>query len=190
MWSFTGGTIDVTVHIKGKWKARSYAQFAIGLHVGGNTVNECFEEYCAATFGQKFKELRENHPDDYLFLMENFEQEKIQFTVDKLNNSESIRVRLPGNLTSNSKDKLSIPSKTFRSFFNATIEKLVKQLEILLLSDVNEMQNVQMVFVVGGFAQSSIVINELKNKFDRFNIVVPENPELAVMHGAVIFGFQ
>lgn len=186
---FTGGTIDITEHMRENRRANSYQQKALGLKWGGTTVNKCFEEYCSSEFKSDFEELKENHPDDYLYLMENFEHEKIQFTVDKLIKSEYIRVRIPVSLSNNGKDKLFIPSKTVRSFFNTSIDGLVKKLKQLLLSAENGMQTVKTIFVVGGFAESSIVVCELKREFSQFDIVVPKKPELAVMHGAVLFGF-
>ncbi|CAC5386627.1 unnamed protein product [Mytilus coruscus] len=187
-----GGTIDITVHRRGQGHL-TYKDKALGLKWGGKKVNECFEEYFEKNFlpkiGLALTEIKEKHPDDYLYLMENFEQEKIQFTVDKMNKSEMIKVRLPGLLSRDKKKQLWIPSSTFRSFFDTSINGLVEKLNLLLQSDVNEMQDINLILVVGGFAESSIVISELKNKFSNFNIVVPEKPGLAVMHGAVLFGF-
>lgn len=164
-----------------------YKDKALGLKWGGKKVNESFEEYCVSMFGQCFNELKRKHPDDYLYLMETFEHEKIKFNVHKLNKGEIVRIRLPASLSE--KDKLDIQSDLFRSFYDIPINDLIEKLNQLLKSDVNEMQDINLILVVGGFAESSIVISELKIKFSNFDIVVPEKPGLAVMHGAVLFGF-
>ncbi|CAG2225197.1 unnamed protein product [Mytilus edulis] len=183
-----GGTIDITVHKKEQKRTDSYQKKALGLKWGGKKVNDCFEEHCSSTFN-RFTSFKRKHPDDYLFLMENFEQEKMQFNVDKMNKRETVRVRLPVSLTTNNSDKLSISAKSFRSFYDTPVNGLIEKLNQLLQSDVNEMQDINLILVVGGFAESSIVISELKKNFSNFNIVVPEKPGLAVMRGAVLFGF-
>ncbi|XP_063403618.1 heat shock 70 kDa protein 12B-like [Mytilus trossulus] len=183
-----GGTIDITVHKKEQKRNDSYQKKALGLKWGGKKVNDCFEEYCSSEF-KRFTAFKRKHPDDYLHLMENFEQEKMQFNVDKMNKRGNVKVGLPASFPKVDTTKLSITSDIFRSFYDTPINGLIEKLNQLLQSDVNEMQDIKLILVVGGFAESSIVINELKKNFRNFDIVVPEKPGLAVMHGAVLFGF-
>ncbi|XP_076082445.1 heat shock 70 kDa protein 12A-like [Mytilus galloprovincialis] len=178
-----GGTIDITVHQKGHGKV----QKVMGLEWGSKKVNECFEDYCLGLFGDGFTDLRVNNPDDYLFLMENFEQEKLQFTTEKLNKVEKILIRLPASLLYNKTQKLAIPTNVFRSFYDNSIDGLIRALNELFHYE--EMKNVKTIIAVGGFAESSIIINELRSSVKGLDIVVPGNPGLAVMRGAILNGF-
>lgn len=159
----------------------------MGLEWGSKKVNECFEDYCLGLFGDGFTDLRVNNPDDYLFLMENFEQEKLQFTTEKLNKVEKILIRLPASLLYNKTEKLAIPTNVFRSFYDNSIDGLIRELNELFHYE--EMKNVKTIIAVGGFAESSIIINELRSRFKGLDIIVPGNPGLAVMHGAILNGF-
>jgi hypothetical protein len=44
--------------------------------------------------------------------------------------------------------------------------------------------------MVGGFSESEYVQKSIQTSFPDINVLIPEDPELAVMKGAVLFGFN
>ena len=54
-----------------------------------------------------------------------------------------------------------------------------------------ENQNLDFIVMIGGFSNSPIVVQEVKDQVSSFlPVIVPENAELSVVQGAVMFGWK
>lgn len=83
-------------------------------------------------------------------------------------------------------DKMRINWAVFRSFFDTSIKKTSAHVaEVLAHEDI---QGCNTILMVGGFAGCVLLQKAIKEKFPGMNVVVPLDPELAVIKGAVIFG--
>jgi len=76
---------------------------------------------------------------------------------------------------------------------NKTVEvakKITSHIEKEILSEIDD-ENLDAVLLVGGFANSPIVSDEIRRLFrNQILLIVPENSELCVVKGAVLFGWK
>lgn len=77
-----------------------------------------------------------------------------------------------------------VPLSKILHFFRPVVDKIVKHVSDLLARD-----PVDYILLVGGFAESKILMHRVKNAFENSNtrVVVPLRPSLAVVRGAVAF---
>lgn len=86
-------------------------------------------------------------------------------------------------------DKMRINSDIIHNLFKPTIDNIIVLMENVL-TDYKDAHNVKEIFMVGGFSECSLVQDALGRTFSNNNIVFPEQPELVVIKGAVLFGHQ
>nr|XP_019922341.2 heat shock 70 kDa protein 12A-like [Crassostrea gigas] len=67
---------------------------------------------------------------------------------------------------------------TFTNLFTV-VEKVLKHENAVGVNDI---------ILVGGFAQADIIVKQFEEKFSGYNIIIPTDPVLAVLKGAVMFG--
>ena len=73
--------------------------------------------------------------------------------------------------------------------FEEQISKIINHVSKLL--KLPDLQNVRYLFLVGGFAESQILQNSMRENFkDKLKVVIPPRPGTAVMNGAVLFGLN
>lgn len=205
-----GGTTDITVHeVTGQNTLKEIHQ-ACGGHYGGNTVNaEFFKFLTTLLSGPVIKEIRDKHPSEYFDFMTTFEHKKTSFTTDE---KSMVTVRIPvvwmevfkdntgetleealldssynGKVTIN-KDKLRMKYELFRKFFDYSINNVLKVFEDLFKKPA--IANIRTLLAVGGYSESSVLINAIKQKFPNLTVIVPKDPGLAVLKGAVLYGFE
>jgi len=211
---FLGGTTDITVHeVTGPDTLKEIHQ-ACGGHYGGNTVNQEFFKFLSRLFGGPvIQEIRTKHPSEYFDLMSTFEQKKTSFTdKDPSDDKAWVTIRFPivwmdtyeehtgetltealPNTSFKGKiivvnDKLRINNQLYRKFFDYSIENVLRVFEELFNNP--EIANISTLLAVGGFSDSSLLIGAIKNKFPNLSIIVPRDPGLAVLKGAVLYGFE
>ncbi|XP_063416315.1 heat shock 70 kDa protein 12A-like [Mytilus trossulus] len=204
------GTTDITVHeVTGQNTLKEIHQ-ACGGHYGGITVNAEFYKFLTTLLsGPVIKEIRDKHPSEYFDFMTAFEHKKTSFSVDE---KSMITVRIPvvwmevfkdntdetleeaildsaynGKVTIN-KDKLRMKYELFRKFFDYSINNVLRVFEDLFQKPTIE--NIRTVLAVGGYSESPVLINTIKEKFPKLTIIVPKDPGLAVLKGAVLYGFE
>lgn len=92
--------------------------------------------------------------------------------------------RYGSNLQTRRATTVLVPLSKIQNFFRPVVEKIVKH-----VSDLLERTPVDYILLVGGFAESKILMHRVKNAFENDNtrVVVPLRPSLAVVRGAVSF---
>ena len=84
------------------------------------------------------------------------------------------------------KDKMNIEHDLFVHFFQASKEKIVAHVKEL--SEKEELSNGSIIVLVGGYAESKLLQDFVRTSFSPKTVIVPNQPGLAVLKGAVIFG--
>ena len=84
---------------------------------------------------------------------------------------------------------LSLSSRMMKKLFKPTIDRIKDHLKGLLQKP--ELFKVKTMLLVGGFADSALLQQEIKKAFSRHvRVLVPNNAIAAVVEGAVVFGKQ
>lgn len=206
-----GGTIDITAHeVMADAGLRELHQ-ASGGYYGGTCVNDEIMSFFKRLFGAPvLMRLKEENPGDYLDLMNDIEMKKCTYSpkMDKNN----ITLRLPVTLLDAYKeetecqieeclqdtafaddvqikrDKMMISKKLFGSFFKSSVDNVVRIIKEIL--DTPSMSEVTTFLAVGGYAESALIKETLQTTFPEKKIVIPTDPSLSVLKGAVIYGFE
>lgn len=85
---------------------------------------------------------------------------------------------------------LRIDAPLMHSLFQKVIEPTIKILETML-NNVLRLKEISYIFLVGGFAESSMLKREMKLTFEpAIKIIVPYQPYRAVLYGACRFGLD
>jgi hypothetical protein len=85
-------------------------------------------------------------------------------------------------------NKLRINNQLYRTFFDYYIENVLRVLEKLFNKP--EIANISTLLAVGGYSDSPLLIGAIKDKFPHLSVIVPRDPGLAVLKGAVLYGLQ
>ncbi|XP_062620792.1 heat shock 70 kDa protein 12A-like isoform X1 [Saccostrea cucullata] len=204
-----GGTVDITLHQVLEGGGLRELHKASGGDYGGNQVNKRFIKFIEELFGQSVIELiKQQHPSDWVEILTNFEHKKR--TTMKSNDQERVVIRFPvsfveeynnlknsdfhermkslgyGDEVEVKKDKLYIKWKRFKSFFDISFRGIKNCVENIIENG----SNTETILFVGGFAESPYLIQMLREHFSKFKVLVPEDPSLVVLRGAVLFGFD
>ena len=154
--------------------------------------------------------VKDESPGEWLDLMNEFEMKKCTFTSSDQRDKITIRVpvslleayehstdcRLEEEIGNTpfarsvhlKNDKLSISSVMFQGFFKESVEEVIKYVRDLL--DKPQVRGVESLLAVGGYSESPLMIAALKQSFPNMRVVVPSTPSLAVLYGAVIYGYE
>ncbi|KAK3099585.1 hypothetical protein FSP39_006557 [Pinctada imbricata] len=193
-----GGTIDLTAHEIIERGGLKEIHQASGGNWGGTSVNQKFIEFLAKLLGDgAIERIRRNEPADWLEVIDNFEQKKCTYN---FNGNENISLRVPVSVSEVLKtkqpltgpnvyfkrDKLTIAPELFMSFFEESLEMICKSVRDTL----DSLSGVQSILIVGGFADCNLVIQKLRSEFENYTVLVPEEPRLAVLKGAVMHGMD
>lgn len=85
------------------------------------------------------------------------------------------------------REKLQIEGRIIQECFNESITNLIEHVKNLLRKP--QLRNVKTIMLVGGFSESDILKSYVKSAFQgRLAVVVPEQAEIAVVKGAVMYG--
>jgi hypothetical protein len=144
-------------------------------HYGGNTVNQEFFKFLERLFGGPvIQEIRTKHPSEYFELMSTFEQKKTSFTDKDVSNDkamvtlrvpmiwldtfkehtgETLKEALPNTVFSKkvivANDKLRINNQLYRTFFDYSIENVLRVFEELFNKP--EIANISTLLAVGNW---------------------------------------
>ena len=201
---YAGGTTDIIaqeIHANGSLREIVSAS---GGDWGGTTVDDEFLAHLHSIHGQSFEEFKTNEAFDYLSLLREFEVKKRTPQVQS-DASSPVVLQVPMSATTlpqtqsniaidgkslNSmylkKDKMLIEHDLFMHFFQASKEKIVAHVKEL--SEKEELSNVSTIVLVGGYAESKLLQDFVRTSFSSKTVIVPNQPGLAVLKGAVIFG--
>lgn len=156
------------------------------------------------------KKLEKEHPRSFIELERQFEITKSNF--DGIDVKKKINIRLPPKfiqlsekLTGNDLDSLQIPkpyaskvwyssdeqeltisADVFHGFFKTTIDKITRHVDSLMIRLSPTV--IDYIFMVGGFSDSPVLHNIVKKVYKKAVVIVPNDPQIAVLKGAVLFG--
>lgn len=206
--SFVGGTFDITVHEKIEGGKLREIHQATGGPWGGTAVDAAFEDRLTEILGEKvMKTLREKRTETYLDIFgREFEIAKRGF---KSTGGDTIRMTISyvvldelcleiekkslKNMFKDVKgmhikgDKLHISPETMKQFFDTQVKEIIQHIQALLKKSIG----ISLILLVGGSAESEYIQSELRktiSKDSSARLVIPPEPNLAVLKGAVIFG--
>uniref|UniRef100_K1QA88 Heat shock 70 kDa protein 12A n=1 Tax=Magallana gigas TaxID=29159 RepID=K1QA88_MAGGI len=203
-----GGTVDVSVQETTDTGKMKSIYEVCGGPWGGTIVDQQFIQFLIKLVGADvFTEFKTESRFEYLELMRILEIKKSKLITTL---KYKIPVRMPTALfeileehtgcgiseiivnspfadsISSLQDKISFDASLFRSFFRSSIQDIISHLRSVLEDPV--FKDLLGIVVVGGYADSRLVIDSLKDSFPRKRIIVPNKAGLAVAKGAVLFG--
>lgn len=207
-----GGTVDVTVHqIIDENRVREVYK-ATGGAWGGTKVDESFVEYLVSMFSDEvIQTLKKQYASDWVDMMRDFEQVKRTISLD--NGEDYVRIMLRPcvrdvyqevmevNLVAAFQNNISrkgatlrgarlqIPKKVIAEMIENVSKSISSHARFLMQQTSDE--GLDFIMMVGGFSNSPIVVDEVKKVVgDCMPVIVPEEAHLAVLRGAVIFGWK
>lgn len=210
MHLFSGGTVDITVHEVEKSGQLKELERASGGDWGGTSVDVAFKNALAEIVTEEMIErYRQKYPEDYLELTKSFEiKKRCQKGQESLHSAITLRIPFSFNeecfkmlgtdlATMISKFKfrdhmiwrtgtLRIKIEFFERFFQPACNGIIKHVKELFQS--TKIKDVNKILMVGGFSESYILQEEIRNAFPNCQIIVPKEAGLAVLRGAVLFG--
>ena len=185
---------------------------ANGGNWGGTKVDSFFRSLLASIVGNDVIEaFTTDHKYDYLELLRDFEikkrtiypdlAEKVTFKVP-INLLETFREVHPGKdikavVTSNAKfknqltwtgDKIRMEANLTKTLFDESCKKIVDHMHQLFRHP--NVKDVPSILLVGGFAESPMLQEALREAFRNKKVIVPQDAGLAVLKGAVLYGHQ
>ncbi|KAL3878541.1 hypothetical protein ACJMK2_030881 [Sinanodonta woodiana] len=206
-----GGTVDITVHEVMDDRELRELHRASGGDWGGTKVDNAFTDLLTDIIGNDVMiEVNKKDKSAFIDLFREFEVKKRTFKPDmkgKLNIRVPIALaeickakrgkEIKDIIASKAKyknrmswigDKLRIESDVAADFFQESCNAIVEHLESLFNEP--EVQDVTTILMVGGYSESPILQDFVKTNFKQKRILIPPEPELAVVKGAVIFGYK
>ena len=206
-----GGTVDLTVHemedhgtLKELYKASGGAWGAIG-------VDTEFEHLLVKIFGIDFVvSFKNTKPAGWVDLMIAFEAKKRTASPNK---STPLNISLPfsfiehysrlkgqsvemaikrfGNkdIKWSSQGMLRLSPSAMHALFEPVMKDIVRHVSELLRKP--ELDLVKFMFLVGGFAESPLLQNEIRKAFSSvLRVIIPQDCGLTILKGAVMFGLD
>ena len=206
-----GGTVDLTVHelgAKGKlkelYKATGGAWGSIGI--------DCqFEALLVDIFGEDFLvDFIKKKPISWLELMTIFEAKKRSFSPHK---HVAVNISLPfafieyykelsgktieaavrqygdQSVQWSSQGMLRLQPSVMMALFEPVTSEIVHHIQEMLL--IPELSRIEYLFLVGGFAESPVLQEAVRNAFRmHIRVVIPQDVSLTIVKGAVMFGID
>ncbi|XP_053376192.1 heat shock 70 kDa protein 12A-like [Mercenaria mercenaria] len=202
-----GGTVDITVHevttsgdLKELYKASGGAW-------GGTKVDNAYETFLSSiTDEDVILQFKKKHMDDYIEMFQDFELKKRKISLTK---QGIISFRMPCSLSilyfemrgktlkeqtlysdkvKVFTDKLRVDADIVKEFFMPTIRNIIDHVATLL--ERPSVHGCAAILMVGGFSASPILQESVQTNFPNLRIIVPNEAGLAVLKGAVIFGYE
>ncbi|XP_061184484.1 heat shock 70 kDa protein 12A-like [Saccostrea echinata] len=191
-----GGTADVVVHDVLEDGRLAEVYKASGGDWGGTTVDKEFEKYIKIVFNSEscLQQLWECAPRDAFDMEREFEMQKRQISNAPDGN---IRLKLPGRLKmfgqisvkdSVTFDHLYVENSKFKEFFEEAKIQIISLIKRIL----RKVKHLDQILLVGGFSCSRYLCEQIKSHsdFSKIKFCCPKEPGLAVLQGAVMFGYH
>ena len=84
------------------------------------------------------------------------------------------------------KDKLAIEESIIAEMFSTSSSNIVRHLQCLFSQ--TEIESIKTIILVGGFADSPLIANDIRDAFREKEVIVPHEASLVVLKGAVLYG--
>uniref|UniRef100_K1RKH3 Heat shock 70 kDa protein 12B n=1 Tax=Magallana gigas TaxID=29159 RepID=K1RKH3_MAGGI len=207
-----GGTVDITAHEVLEDGHVEELIKATGGNWGGTKVDEEYMDFIKRLIGENTaKYIDENIPSVFFEACREFEMAKRTI---KPNSDGKFNVRIPSQIgetyslvhcgrelksvktvitkyekhmvISFTGDKLRLKSKDAEDFFAESITKIANYLSELILQ--NGGKDITTIILVGGYAESRMLIEGIKTKFSHMRVIIPTEAAWSILLGAVIFG--
>lgn len=204
-----GGNVDITAHEKlGEHKITELCK-ATGDDCGGTSVDKEFLQILYDVVGKDLiDKMKKEDVESYLDLCRAFESAKRTVHLNKL---PKVNITIPfvtldglcktrhrkdfstklseskyaGNI-SLFKDRLCIDLEFMKSLFQKTIDRIIGLIKNVLTN--TNARGVSTILLVGGFSECHLAQVAIRRAFSDKIIISPEEPSLAVLKGAVLFG--
>jgi hypothetical protein len=85
-------------------------------------------------------------------------------------------------------DKIRLASKDAEGFFVESVKNISDHLSKLFRQKPGK--EITTIILVGGYAESPVLINAIQSKFPKMRVIVPQEAAWSVLRGAVIFGYD
>ena len=185
---FKGGTADFSVHEVEDGGTLTELYRASGGPYGGIYVDKEYLKMYETIFGEgSIDQLKTEDMIEFLTMTREFEVKKR--TVNESRDSNFIArlsIVLNGKLTNEEKmekvqssylkdqvsfirDKLTLSPGLMKSFFKNSLENVISHVEQILKA----IQDVDMILLVGGYAESQLVQERFQKKFASYSIIIP-----------------
>lgn len=206
-----GGTADIIIHQKlSKGNLKEICR-ASGGDCGGISVDNSFYQIFIKLLGAPLLNImKQEDPSAHLDIFR--ELEVIKRTVDTTN-QDKVTMAIPRAILDDickkhlnkdfaavikasaykdsmivRYDKLRIETDLIKNLFEEASQKIIQLIDDAL-NDENA-GSVLVILLVGGFSDCKIIQDEIKAKFPKMRVIVPEEAGLAVLKGAVLFGHR
>lgn len=207
-----GGTIDITAHqVMEDGNVKELIK-ATGGDWGGTRVDGEYIDFIKCLIGRTATdEITQNAPNVLFEACREFESAKrsikpksdIKFNVRiPIQIGETYMKTHPGRdlksveaVTAMSKkqikisftgDKLRLASSDAESFFTQSVQNIIKHIRKLFQQ--KDGRGISTIILVGGYAESPILIEGIKSSFPNMRTIIPQDAAWSVLRGAVIFG--
>ena len=203
---FAGGTVDITCEEVMKDGTLKELHPPTGGPWGGTKVDEKYYLFWEDLIGAEvWKKFRREGPGDILELERAFEVKKktvksvANFKIStKLQETVKAVHKQPRHKTVSEsnpyfgkvelkKDKLRIPGEEMENFFSFCVDKILHCLSNLIKKP--NLKNIKTILLVGGFSECELIFEKIKQAFPSKAVIRPIDGSLAVLKGAVIFGY-
>ncbi|XP_062578711.1 heat shock 70 kDa protein 12A-like [Saccostrea cucullata] len=204
-----GGTVDITLKEISDENTVKEILHASGGPWGGLAVNKEFMAFLESLVGKDvIDELKTNHKASWLDLEREVESKKkttrgdkdgrilfqipaeLQEVYEKKNNKKLLNAiafesKYAGKIDIK-RNCLRVDKSIVETFFRKCLDNITKHTKSLLAKP--EAHDIKYLILVGGFAESEFMRTEIANEFSNLQVFIPDEPWLAVMRGAAIFG--
>lgn len=202
-FSLLGSTADFTIHRQADDSSLEELFPTTSVPFGGTSVDKEFEKFLETIWGEGILEsFAKKNPENHAHMMKSFEEQRMmnrlsdsvfKVSVNTYDFEWSIKKTIGCLQNSVYKDtvtykrfKLFFDPSVFNSFFQNAIDGIIECLaNILAKKDVDDVRDILM---VGGFSDSHLVQNALREKFKTRRFITTEEPGFADLIGAVYFG--
>ncbi|KAL4230003.1 hypothetical protein ACF0H5_010391 [Mactra antiquata] len=202
-----GGTVDITVHeVTNKGTLREVIR-ASGGAWGGTRVDAAYDKLLDSIFGETLmEEFRREERIEDLEMQRNFELKKREIKIDsniikillpaallefvqdktKMNASEFIKSVRGDDSINIKRNHMIVQSHVIKGLFDESLNNIIEHIKEISVNP--KVKRIDKILIVGGFSECVLVTAAVKNAFPEIQVVIPPEPGLAVLKGAVIFG--
>ncbi|XQE80444.1 Hsp70 family protein [Streptomyces microflavus] len=204
-----GGTVDITAYQNDADGKMTEIGRSLGDRLGSDFLNRKLEDdYLKECLGSAdaLAAIREDCPDALLNLVDQWERAKVAVKLDQEDNisllipsaidrlmGDTVRKRL-ARRQSKVDDAIVLTPVQLHALFDTVVPGTLDLIEAQLREmDAFRGENTSpdLILLVGGFSSSPYLQQAVKERFgDRATVLVPPNPDIAVLYGAVHFCYD
>ncbi|XP_061188822.1 uncharacterized protein LOC133196997 [Saccostrea echinata] len=190
----SGGTVDITTNKVLPCGSLKELKSSRGGDCGGTMVDKGFFSFIKDCIGSDYDDFKRENLSDFHDLRHAFEVKKrrtggttskfVSLPISPAFAQKIDRSKLKEYNTSIAilRGKLQMPIDFFHSIFKKPVQSMMKCLEEAVTDEIKS------ILLVGGFANSEIVFQSVKERFPNKHVYCPPDADLSVLKGAVIYG--